>query len=161
MSLFLNTSRDGDSTTFLGSLFQCLTTLSVKKCFLISNLKWLEVTLCDRRIALQQMKRTLAWFLFLTRPTTFTVLWAWHCLPPALYVIGHSCHCHVDLSTPLFTFTVSLRTPSYVASLNSFSLILLRERFLNVLGHFSPASLQMYCSVFLVGNYRSSVLGVS
>ena len=35
---FLNTSRDGDSTTFLGSLFQCLTTLSVKKFFLISNL---------------------------------------------------------------------------------------------------------------------------
>jgi len=35
---FLNTSRDGDSTTPLGSLFQCLTTLSVRKCFLISNL---------------------------------------------------------------------------------------------------------------------------
>ena len=35
---FLNTSKDGDSTTSLGSLFQCLTTLSVKKCFLISNL---------------------------------------------------------------------------------------------------------------------------
>ena len=35
---FLNTSRDGDSTTALGSLFQCLTTLSVKKFFLISNL---------------------------------------------------------------------------------------------------------------------------
>jgi len=35
---FLNTSRDGDSTTSLGSLFQCLTTLSVKKCFLMSNL---------------------------------------------------------------------------------------------------------------------------
>jgi len=30
---FLNTFRDGDSTTFLGSLFQCLTTLSVKKFF--------------------------------------------------------------------------------------------------------------------------------
>ena len=30
----LNTSRDGDSTTSLGSLFQCLTTLSVKKFFL-------------------------------------------------------------------------------------------------------------------------------
>ncbi|KAK4810503.1 hypothetical protein QYF61_004283 [Mycteria americana] len=29
---------DGDSTTSLGSLFQCLTTLSVKKFFLISNL---------------------------------------------------------------------------------------------------------------------------
>jgi len=35
---FLNASRDGYSTTSLGSLFQCLTTLSVKKCFLISNL---------------------------------------------------------------------------------------------------------------------------
>ncbi|KAM7124178.1 COP9 signalosome complex subunit 5 isoform 2-T2 [Ciconia maguari] len=30
--------QDGDSTTFLGSLFQCLTTLPVKKFFLISNL---------------------------------------------------------------------------------------------------------------------------
>ncbi|KAK4832220.1 hypothetical protein QYF61_021067, partial [Mycteria americana] len=34
----LNTSRDGNSTTSLGSLFQCLTTLSVNKFFLISNL---------------------------------------------------------------------------------------------------------------------------
>ena len=34
---FLSTSRDGDSTTSLGSLVQCLTTLSVKKFFLISN----------------------------------------------------------------------------------------------------------------------------
>ncbi|KAK4810608.1 hypothetical protein QYF61_007345 [Mycteria americana] len=31
-------TRDGDSTTSLGSLFQCLTTLSVKKFSLISNL---------------------------------------------------------------------------------------------------------------------------
>ncbi|KAK4826637.1 hypothetical protein QYF61_010565, partial [Mycteria americana] len=38
----LNTSRDGDSTTALGSLVQCLITLSVKKNFLISslNLPW-------------------------------------------------------------------------------------------------------------------------
>ncbi|KAK4828289.1 hypothetical protein QYF61_024954 [Mycteria americana] len=36
----LNTSRDGDSTTSLGSLFQCLTTLLVKKFFLISNLNF-------------------------------------------------------------------------------------------------------------------------
>jgi len=35
--LFLNTSRNGDSTTSLWSLFQCLTTLSVKKIFLISS----------------------------------------------------------------------------------------------------------------------------
>ncbi|EOB03656.1 hypothetical protein Anapl_02449, partial [Anas platyrhynchos] len=34
----LKTSRDGDSTTSLGSLFQCLATLSVKKFFLTSNL---------------------------------------------------------------------------------------------------------------------------
>ena len=42
---FLNTFRDGDSTTYLGSLFQCLTTLSVKKFFLISNLNlpWLNL----------------------------------------------------------------------------------------------------------------------
>ena len=35
---FLNTSREGDSTTSLGNLFQCLITLSVQKFFLISNL---------------------------------------------------------------------------------------------------------------------------
>jgi len=35
---FLNPSRDGDSTTSLGSLVQGLTTVSVKNFFLISNL---------------------------------------------------------------------------------------------------------------------------
>ena len=35
----LDTSRDGDSTTSLGSLFQCSTTLSAKKFFIISSLK--------------------------------------------------------------------------------------------------------------------------
>jgi len=42
---FLNTFRDGGSTTPLGSLFQCLTTLSVKKFFLIFNLNlpWLNL----------------------------------------------------------------------------------------------------------------------
>ena len=35
---FLNPSRDGDSTTALGSLVQCLATLAVKTFFLISNL---------------------------------------------------------------------------------------------------------------------------
>ena len=34
----LNTSRDGDSTTSLGGLFHCPTSLSENKCFLISNL---------------------------------------------------------------------------------------------------------------------------
>jgi len=34
LHIFLNTYRDGDSTSSLGSLFQCLTTLSVKKIFL-------------------------------------------------------------------------------------------------------------------------------
>jgi len=35
---FLNPCTDGDSSTALGSLFQCLTTLSAKKFFLIANL---------------------------------------------------------------------------------------------------------------------------
>ena len=35
---FLNTSRGGDSITFLGSLFQCLTALSEKKFLLKSDL---------------------------------------------------------------------------------------------------------------------------
>jgi len=39
LHVFLNASRDGDSTTTLGSLFQRLTTLSVKNFFLLSNLK--------------------------------------------------------------------------------------------------------------------------
>jgi len=38
LHVFLNPSRDGDSTTALGSLVQCLTTLAVKRLFLISNL---------------------------------------------------------------------------------------------------------------------------
>ncbi|KAK4812355.1 hypothetical protein QYF61_017132, partial [Mycteria americana] len=40
----LNTSRDGDSTTSLGSLFQCLITLSVKKNFLMSIVESDEVS---------------------------------------------------------------------------------------------------------------------
>lgn len=42
---FLNTSKDGDPSTYLGSLFQCLMTLYVKIFFLISklNLTWLNV----------------------------------------------------------------------------------------------------------------------
>lgn len=37
-SQFLNASRGGDSTTSMGIPFQCLTTLSVEKFFLMSNL---------------------------------------------------------------------------------------------------------------------------
>jgi len=37
-SLALNASRSGASTTSLGNLFQCVTTLCVKNFFLISNL---------------------------------------------------------------------------------------------------------------------------
>jgi len=41
----LNTSRDGgDSTTFLGSTFQCLTYHSMKKFLLIYNLNLSSVT---------------------------------------------------------------------------------------------------------------------
>ena len=42
---FLNASKDGDSTTSLSSLFQCLTTLFLKKYFLISNLNLLWFSL--------------------------------------------------------------------------------------------------------------------
>ena len=37
---FLNTSRDGDSTTLLGSLFKCVTILSKNKFSQISNLNF-------------------------------------------------------------------------------------------------------------------------
>ncbi len=40
---FLSTSRNGDSTTSLGSPFQHLTTLSEKKFFLISDLKLVQL----------------------------------------------------------------------------------------------------------------------
>ena len=39
---FLNTSRDNDPTTSLGSPFQCITTPSKKKVLLISNLKEIQ-----------------------------------------------------------------------------------------------------------------------
>lgn len=38
--LTLNVSKDGTSTTSLGSMFQCLTTLNVKNFFLITNLNF-------------------------------------------------------------------------------------------------------------------------
>jgi len=38
-NLALNTARQGAATASLGNLFQCLTTLTVKNFFLISNLK--------------------------------------------------------------------------------------------------------------------------
>ena len=41
-SLALNASRDGASTTSLGNLFQCVTTLWVKNFLLISNLNLLS-----------------------------------------------------------------------------------------------------------------------
>jgi len=43
---FLNTSRDGDSATSLGSQVEYLMTLSEKKFFLISNL---NLTWCNLR----------------------------------------------------------------------------------------------------------------
>lgn len=44
-SVFLNAFRNDNSTACLGSLFQCLTTLSEKNFVLISNLNW-----CDLRL---------------------------------------------------------------------------------------------------------------
>ena len=45
-TLFLNTSRNSNSTTSLGSLFQCLITLYMKKFFLIPSLglPWCNLT---------------------------------------------------------------------------------------------------------------------
>lgn len=42
-SHFLNTSRSGDSTTSLESPFQCMTSLSVKKFLLVSNLNLVQL----------------------------------------------------------------------------------------------------------------------
>jgi len=44
-NLALKTFREGASTTSLGNLFQCLTTLTEKNFFLISNLNLLSFSL--------------------------------------------------------------------------------------------------------------------
>ena len=44
-SLVLNASREKASATSLGNLFQCLTTLIIKNCFLISSLNLLSSSL--------------------------------------------------------------------------------------------------------------------
>ena len=45
-SWVLNISKSGDSTTSLGSLFQCLTTLTVKKVFLMFKFNFTYFSLC-------------------------------------------------------------------------------------------------------------------
>jgi len=56
-TIFLKPSRDGDSTTYLGSLFQYLTTPSERKFFLIPNLilSWCKL----RPLALTSIKKSL------------------------------------------------------------------------------------------------------
>jgi len=68
---FLNTSRDGDSTISLGSLFQCFITLSVKKFFLISSLNLLWCNL--RPFPLVLLLVTGEKRLTATSPTSFQV----------------------------------------------------------------------------------------
>jgi len=51
---------DGDSTTSMGSLFQCLTTLSVKKFFLISNLNLKEMKIYVEKIYFLTSSKTFA-----------------------------------------------------------------------------------------------------
>jgi len=53
---FLNTSRDGDSTTSLGSPFQCLTALLEKNYFLVSNL---NLPWCNLRLLILVLLLTL------------------------------------------------------------------------------------------------------
>ena len=71
----LNTSRIGDSTTSLGSPFQCLTTLSEKKYFLTSslNLPWCSLKPFPLVLSLvTQEKRPIPSSLQL--PTTYDIL---------------------------------------------------------------------------------------
>ena len=78
----LNTSRDGDSTTSLGSLFQCFISLSVMKFFRISNL---NLPWCNLRL-LPLVLLLVTWE---NRPTatlltaSFQVLVEWWDLPTA------------------------------------------------------------------------------
>ena len=53
-NLTLNVSRDGASTTSLGNLFQCFTTLSVKNAFLISSLNLPSFSLKPSPLVLSQ-----------------------------------------------------------------------------------------------------------
>jgi len=58
----LNTDGLGASTTSLESLFQCLTNLSVKKCFLMSslNLLWHSFEPFPRVLSLDHREKTSA-----------------------------------------------------------------------------------------------------
>jgi len=53
-NLALNVSRDGDSTTSLGNIFQCFTTLIVKNFFLISSLNLASLSLKPLLLILSQ-----------------------------------------------------------------------------------------------------------
>jgi len=60
LHIFFNTSRDGDSTNSLGSPFCCLTTLSVKKFFLISSL---NLPCCNLRPLERVVRSSYTWLL--------------------------------------------------------------------------------------------------
>jgi len=68
---FLNTSRDGDSTIFPESLFQCLTTLSEKKFFLISNL---NLPWCNILKTFLEMRSFVYWKKIITREESCVML---------------------------------------------------------------------------------------
>lgn len=91
-----------------------------------------------------------------------TVLLAWCCLPPApssLSAAAHSCRCNVGSTAPLLTFPMSLRMPTYMASLILFSLVVWQNILLNVPGHFSPPSLESLCWFWweLTGSFVLSI----
>ena len=74
---FLNTSRDGDSPTSLGSLCHCLTALLEDKCVLIPNLNlpWHNLKLSPLVLSLCQWRRV-----------TATTAETWHPLPRCAHV---------------------------------------------------------------------------
>lgn len=60
-SWVLNIFKDGNSTTFLGNLFQCWITCSVKKCSLTSGKNFLNLNLCPLLlVSLDTSERRLA-----------------------------------------------------------------------------------------------------
>lgn len=73
----LNVSRDGDSITTPGSPFQCLTSTSVKKCFLNSNLNlpWYSLKLLPFVLPLsKKMNTSLLQFMYSGRAEKLAAL---------------------------------------------------------------------------------------
>jgi len=95
---FLNVSRDGDSTTSLGSLCQCLTILSENKLFLTSNLYH-----CEHREPEAELPAC-----FLAACYSAWIAWRtiwprFYLLLPTLYITQSMLNAHVSVAACSYT----------------------------------------------------------